>query len=230
MLWSQAKPQYVQWLSAINKLIDFEELRIHAANEVALDQAGSFVAVMLAARAIALVCGVALALTISRGILNQLGAEPSVLGNAASQVAEGNLSPIPGAADAVRGSVLASLGAMQSSLSSLVGRVRSASDSIATGSKEIASGNLDLSHRTESQASNLQQTTASMTELAQTVQTNANTAIEANAMAERASSAAEKGGTVVGHVVSTMEDIATSSRRISEIIGVIDSIAFQTSR
>jgi methyl-accepting chemotaxis protein len=228
LLWSKAKPQYVQWLAAINKLIDFEELRIHGANEVALEQAGGFVRVMLAALAIALVCGIALAWTISRSILDQLGAEPSVLGNAARQVADGNLSPVPGAADAERGGVLASLGAMQSSLSGLVGRVRSASDSIATGSKEIASGNLDLSQRTESQASNLQQTTASMNELAQTVQTNADTAMEANAMAERASSAAEKGGTVVGQVVTTMEDIAASSRKIADIIGVIDGIAFQT--
>jgi len=228
LLWSQAKPQYVQWLAAINKLIDFEERRIQTANQAALDQAGGFVRVMVAALAIALPCGIALAWVISRSIVNQLGAEPAVLGNAARQVAEGNLSPLPGVTDAMRGSVLASLGVMQSSLASLVGRVRSASDSIATGSKEIASGNLDLSQRTASQAGNLQQTTASMTELAQIVQTNAATAMQANAMAERASSAAENGGTVVGQVVTTMEDIASSSRKISDIIGVIDGIAFQT--
>jgi methyl-accepting chemotaxis protein len=227
-LWSKAKPQYEQWLVAINKLIDFEELRIQGANKVALDQADGFVEVMLVALALALMCGLALAWSISRSILDQLGAEPSMLGNAARQVAEGNLNPVPGAAGATRGSVLASLAAMQASLSTLVGKVRFASDSIANGSKEIASGNLDLSQRTESQASNLQQTTASMNELAKTVQTNADTAIEANSMAERASAAAEKGGAVVGHVVSTMQDIAASSRKIADIIGVIDGIAFQT--
>ena len=228
MLWSQAKPQYVRWLAAINKLIDFEELRIQSANKLALEQAGSFVSVMLAALGLSLLCGAALAWSISRSILNQLGAEPSILGNAARQVAEGNLNPVPGAATSKKESVLASLGAMQASLSILVGQVRRASDSIATGSKEIATGNLDLSQRTESQASNLQQTTASMNQLAQTVKTNADTAIEANEMAGRASAAAEKGGEVVGQVVSTMQDIATSSKKIADIIGVIDGIAFQT--
>ena len=228
MLWTEAKPQYVQWLAAINKLIDFEEARIQSANKTALDQAGSFVAVMLTALAASLVCGVSLAWSISRSILQQLGAEPTVLGDAARRVADGNLNPVPGAAQAQPGSVLASLGAMQVSLSNLVGKVRDASDSIAIGSQEIARGNLDLSERTESQATNLQQTAASMNQLSQTVLANAETALEANAMAGRASAAAEKGGTVMSEVVSTMSDITQSSKKISDIIGTIDSIAFQT--
>ncbi len=228
LLWQQAKPQYVQWLAAINRLIDFEEARIQAENAVALREAGSFRAVMLSALAAALLCGVLLAWALSRSIVRQLGAEPEALGAAASRVAQGDLSPVPGAAQAPAGSVLASLGAMQRSLAQLVGAVRGASDSIATGSSEIATGNVDLSSRTESQASHLQQTAAAMEELSQTVQANAETASRADTMAGSASAAAVKGGEVVGQVVTTMHDIADSSRKIADIIGVIDGIAFQT--
>jgi methyl-accepting chemotaxis protein len=227
-LWSEAKPQYVQWLAAVNKLIDYEEARIQAANRVALDEAGGFLVVMLVALGGALLCGGALAWLISRSVLRQLGAEPQALGDAARRVAEGDLSPVPGSAAAPAGSVLESLGAMQQSLARLVGAVRGASDSIATGSQEIATGNNDLSRRTETQASHLQQTAAAMEQLSQTVRANADTAMEADQMAGSASAAAEKGGEVVSRVVTTMEDIAQSSRRIADIIGVIDGIAFQT--
>ena len=228
LLWTQAKPQYVKWLASINKLIDFEEGLIQIQGRFAIEEAGSFIRVMLVATGLALLCGSALAFVLSRGIVRQLGAEPGELGGAAERVAAGDLNPVPGAASAPAGSVLASLGTMQASLARLVGAVRGASELIATGSQEIASGNTDLSQRTESQAGNLQQTTASMQRLSQTVQTNADTAAEANTMAGSASAAAEKGGAVVGQVVTTMQDIAGSSRKIADIIGVIDGIAFQT--
>ena len=102
------------------------------------------------------------------------------------------------------------------------------SDSIATGSTQIAIGNADLSQRTEEQASNLQQTAASMEQLSGTVQASADTAQQASALARSASQAATKGGEVVGNVVGTMDEIIASSRKISDIIGVIDGIAFQT--
>ena len=228
LLWGEAKPQYVQWLGAINQLIDFEEGLIQERNRTAMEAAAGFRALMLGALVLALLIGGALAWTISRSILGQLGAEPADLGDAAKRVAAGDLSPVPGAAQAPAGSVLASLGSMQASLATLVGSVRQASDSIATGSHEIATGNSDLSQRTESQASNVQQTTAAMQQLAQTVQDNAEAAQQANAMAGQASQAAEKGGSVVSEVVHTMEGITASSRKIADIIGVIDSIAFQT--
>ena len=116
MLWTQAKPQYVQWLASINKLIDFQELRIQAANQQALAEAGRFVTVMLTALAASLLAGGLLAWLIPRSILRQLGAEPAVLGNAAQRVADGDLSPVRGAAQAAEHSVLASLGAMQFNL------------------------------------------------------------------------------------------------------------------
>ena len=227
-LWTQAKPQYVQWLAAINRLIDFEEERVQAKNKIALAQASGFLAVMLAALALSLALGIALASWISRSITRQLGAEPDALGDAARRVSEGDLQPVANADTAPVGSVLASLGAMQRSLAQVVGDVRQASDSIATGSVEIASGNADLSQRTERQASSLQQTSASMEQMNASVQNNADTARQAAQLASSASAAAARGGEVVGQVVSTMEDISGSSRKIGDIIGVIDGIAFQT--
>jgi len=228
LLWTQAKPQYVQWLASINKLIDYEEARIQTQNRIALDQAGSFVTVMLAALGVALVFGIAMAWTLSRSIVRQLGAEPDRLGQVARTVSDGDLHPVQGALQAPAGSVLASLGAMQTSLAQVVGQVRHAADAIATGSAEIASGNGDLSRRTELQASSLQQTAASMEEMTATVRNNADTARQATQLATSASQAAEKGGQVVHQVVATMNDISASSRKIADIIGVIDGIAFQT--
>ena len=228
LLWSQAKPQYVQWLAAINQLIDYEEQRIQVENKIALEEAEGFLTVMLTALTLALLCGAALAWTLSRSIVQQLGAEPQALGDAARRVAAGDLSPIPGADQAPADSVLASLGAMRTSLASIVAQVRQASDSIDTGSAEIATGNADLSVRTEQQASNLQQTASSMMQMNTAVKANADTARHATQLASSASVAATKGGEVVGQVVATMDEISASSRKIADIIGVIDGIAFQT--
>ena len=165
---------------------------------------------------------------IIRRLMRALGAEPADLSVAAQKVADGNLSSVSGSDRAHAGSVLASLGAMQSSLAAIVTQVREVSDSIATGSAEIATGNADLSQRTEEQASALQQTAATMDELGTTVRNNANNAQQANELAMSASGVATKGGDVVNEVVSTMKGINDSSKKISDIIGVIDGIAFQT--
>ncbi|MDW5443457.1 methyl-accepting chemotaxis protein [Polaromonas sp. SM01] len=124
--------------------------------------------------------------------------------------------------------LLTSLSAMQSSLSTIVGNVRQGSDTIATASGQIASGNQDLSSRTEEQASSLEETAASMEELTSTVKQNADNARQANQLAVSASSVAVRGGSVVAEVVGTMGAINASSRKIVDIIGVIDGIAFQT--
>ena len=120
------------------------------------------------------------------------------------------------------------LQAMQSNLAQLVGQVQLASNSIAIASQEIASGNTDLSSRTEQTASNLQQTVASLEELTSTVQQTADAAGQANQLAAVASQTAGQGGAVVQGAVVSMQEIADSSRRIADIIGLIDSIAFQT--
>ena len=177
---------------------------------------------------LAVALAIGLAMVITRSIIRALGAEPAQLGAAAQRVASGDLGEVAGAASAPKGSVLSSLGDMQASLAHVVSQVRNASDSIATGTREIATGNADLSQRTEEQASNLQQTASSMEQMNATIKHNADTAVQATQLAASASSAAQRGGEVVGRVVSTMDEITASSRKIADIIGVIDGIAFQT--
>ena len=126
-------------------------------------------------------------------------------------------------ADLMRG-----LNKMQTQLRTLVGQVRSATDNISVVSAEIATGNQDLSVRTEQTASNLQQTASSMTQLTGTVKQSADSAHQANQLAASAAEVAARGGSVVSQVVSTMDEINASSKKIADIIGVIDGIAFQT--
>ncbi|WAC73379.1 methyl-accepting chemotaxis protein [Roseateles sp. SL47] len=126
------------------------------------------------------------------------------------------------------GRLLHSLRSMQTALTGLIGDVRSSTDSINTASAEIATGNMDLSGRTEQTASNLQEAAASLTQLTGTVRQTADAATTANQLASHATTTAQRGGTVMSQVVSTMGEISDSSRRIGDIIGVIDGIAFQT--
>ncbi|MEW5887143.1 MAG: methyl-accepting chemotaxis protein [Pseudomonadota bacterium] len=126
------------------------------------------------------------------------------------------------------GQLLRALQDMNQSLGKIITQVSQSAQSVASASSQIAAGNQDLSGRTEHQASALEQTTASMQELTQTVQRNTDSSRHANQLAESASAVAVRGGTVVAQVVQTMEAINTSSRKIADIIGVIDGIAFQT--
>jgi methyl-accepting chemotaxis protein len=183
---------------------------------------------LLVACLIALATSVVAGALIARSLARALGAEPGALGEAAQRVAGGDLSPVVGAESAPSGSVLESLGAMQQSLVQIVSQVRGASDSIATGTSQISVGNTDLSQRTEEQASALQQTAATMDEFGTTVRHNADSAKLANQLAHNASDVASKGGAVVAQVVDTMKGINDSSKKIGDIIGVIDGIAFQT--
>ncbi len=183
---------------------------------------------LLALAAAALMAAAALGTLITRRLLNALGAEPDALNSAASRVADGDLSPIAGAAQAPQGSVMASMARMQGSLVQLIGRVRTSADSIATASSQIATGNQDLSGRTEQQASALEQTSAQMHQMTDTVRNSAASARQATQLANEASAVASQGGEMVGRVVQTMNEISDSSRKIADIIGVIDGIAFQT--
>ncbi|HEX7936590.1 MAG TPA: methyl-accepting chemotaxis protein [Paraburkholderia sp.] len=178
--------------------------------------------------AIILVAGLAVALSFSRAITRKLGGEPDDAREAARQIAQGNLDVDlhlrPGDSD----SLMAAMKEMTVSLARIVRDVRASSHAIATGAAQIASGNGYLSERTEEQASALQQTASSMEQLSATVKQNAAHACEASELAIGASSIAAQGGNVVGAVVETMKDINGSSRKIGEIIGIIDDIAAQT--
>jgi methyl-accepting chemotaxis protein len=169
-------------------------------------------------------CGV----WIRRSIWAAVGGEPAQAAAVARSVAQGDLSFRVPVAVNDRHSIMAALAQMSEYLVTIVAQVRASSDSIATGSSEIAQGNQDLSHRTEQQASSLEETAASMEELSSTVKQNADNARQANQLALGASTVAIKGGEVVGQVVDTMKGINDSSKKIADIISVIDSIAFQT--
>jgi methyl-accepting chemotaxis protein len=149
----------------------------------------------------------------------------------ARQIADGNLAGVlrsgPARTDVI-GELQEALSDMRSHLSGVVQGVRESADAVATASSQIAMGNMDLSRRTEQQASALEETAASMEELSATVKLNANNALEANRLAEGASSVATRGGDVVDQVVTTMQGIQRSAQKIADISSMIDSIAFQT--
>ena len=175
--------------------------------------------------AIALVVGVVAAVVISRSITAPIQSAVHI----ASQVAAGDLTSkisVHGRDEAAQ--LLRSLQDMQDNLVKVVGNVRQNADSVATASAQIAQGNADLSQRTEEQASALEETAATMEQLGTTVRHNADNARQANQLARSATTVAEQGGQVVGEVVTTMQGISDSSRKIGDIIGVIDGIAFQT--
>ena len=172
--------------------------------------------------------GVVIGVWMARNLQRQLGGEPADVAAAARAIAAGDLSTTIDDRHAAPGSVVRAMHDMQESLRTIVGTVRASSDSIATGAGQISSGTADLSQRTEQQASNLEQTAASMEQIASTVQTNADTARQATQLASNASQTAHRGGEVMGQVVTTMADINEASRKISDIISVIDGIAFQT--
>ncbi|MEO8170784.1 MAG: methyl-accepting chemotaxis protein [Oxalobacteraceae bacterium] len=167
-------------------------------------------------------------LIITRGLLRQLGGEPSYAAEIVEKISGGDLSAAITLKPGDNSSLLFAMKSMRDHLATIVGNVRSGTDSIATASGQIAAGNFDLSSRTEEQASTLEQTAASMEELTGTVKQNADNARQANQLAASASDVAVKGGTVVAQVVETMDAINVSAGKIADIIGVIDGIAFQT--
>ena len=170
----------------------------------------------------------AIILLVARSIEKSIGGDPEYAAGIASGIAGGDLTVDVQTRPDDRTSLLFAMQSMRDSLAQVVGQVRQGTDSMANATGEIAAGNQDLSSRTEQQASSLEQTAASMEELTSTVKQNADNARQANQLALSASEVAVKGGSVVAQVVGTMDAINGSSRKIVDIIGVIDSIAFQT--
>lgn len=183
---------------------------------------------LLAIVAVLLIAISILAWNMLRTLFRQLGGEPQYAVDVVRQIADGNLMVDVQTRPGDQSSILFAIRVMRDNLAHLVSQVRSSTHSITTASMQIASGNEDLSSRTESQASALEETAAAMEQLTSTVHNNAENARQANTLAQSASDVAVRGGTVVKQVVNTMDSINGSSRKVVDIIGVIDSIAFQT--
>jgi len=225
---NECRPQLAALLKAAREYIEYSKLQAAQGVEASSAAYSTQRVLLLAVSALAAAVAAFLGWMITRRLVGSLGAEPVDLSGIARRVADGDLSPVRGAAQAGAGSVLASMGAMQAQLVGLIGQVRKSAEAIATASAQIAQGNQDLSGRTEEQASALEQTASSMEQLGSTVKQNADNARQASQLAEKSSSVAVKGGEVVSQVVDTMKGINDSSKRIADIIAVIDGIAFQT--
>lgn len=209
----------------LNKMVDFNHHGGEEAGRLADRAYGTATWAIWICLALVVLVGLALAITVANMMAKPLENAAAVL----KAVAEGDLTQRvqTNRKDEI-GDMQSALAQMVSSLADTVNMVRVGADSVATASSQIAQGNTDLSARTETQASSLQETAAAVEEMAGTVRTNADNARQANQLASAASEVASRGGEVVSQVVDTMNGIQSSSQKISDIIGVIDGIAFQT--
>ncbi|MFZ6767934.1 methyl-accepting chemotaxis protein [Undibacterium sp. Di26W] len=222
------RPVQKKWLDTLDELVTLEDKMNGQTAEEAKSAFKAATTMMLVLGALALAGGILAAWAISRSLLKQLGGEPDYAATIAGQIAAGDLSGQIDLKSGDQDSLLFEMKNMRDSLVNIVAQVRTGTDTIATASSEIATGNLDLSSRTEQQAGSLEKTTSSMKELTTTVKQNADNAREANQLAASASEVARQGGVVVAQVVDTMGSINESSKKIVDIISVIDGIAFQT--
>jgi len=228
VLIKEIRPVQKKWLDALADLAVLEDKQN---SQAASDARGAFAvarSLMISLGVVALLAGAMAAFWITNRLLKQLGGEPDYAARIAAQIAAGDLASTIDTKQNDRTSLLAAMKAMRDSLVNIVGEVRIGTVAIATASGEIAAGNLDLSTRTEQQASSLERTTSLMDELTVTVKQNADNARQADQLAASASEVALKGGYVVSQVVETMGSINDSAKRIVDIISVIDGIAFQT--
>ncbi|PVX36744.1 methyl-accepting chemotaxis protein [Janthinobacterium sp. 78] len=228
LLAQQVGPAFVDWLASVNKLIDLEEKMSQDATAGARALSSSFFTWMLLLCSVAIAAGVSSAWYIGRGLLQQLGGQPDYAVSIVTRIAAGDLSVAIHTAKDDHSSLLFAMKKMRDNLVGIVAQVRTGTETIFNASTEIAAGNFDLSSRTERQAGTLEETASSLEELTSTVRQNADNARQANVLAESASEVAVRGGAVVAQVVETMAAINESSKKIVDIIGVIDSIAFQT--
>ncbi len=229
LLNARETPLWRQMRADLLQLIKDKSAAVESAKSDMARRTRLLLALSLALAAAAVAAGVGVSWWLTRSVIGQLGGEPDQAAAVAGAIAAGDLTQGIALRDERDArSLMAAMRRMRDSLAHLVQRVRDGTDAITTASSEIAAGNTDLSSRTEEQASALQQTAASMEQLTATVQQNMQNVHLANDLATQASDVAQRGGDVVGQVVDTMAAIHGSARRIVDIIGVIDSIAFQT--
>ena len=228
VLLNELQPLQTRTIVAMDEMVLHleQQLNAAAAQAAAAHQAARRHTLLITLAAILL--GGALAWAITRSLLRQLGGEPGYAAEIAGRIAKGELDVEVALRDGDRDSLLFAMETMRARLADLVGHVRQATHHIAHASSDIASGNADLSARTEVQAGSLEETASTMEELTSTVKQNAGHARTANELARAASGVAARGGEVVAQVVDTMGSIHDSSKKIVDIISVIDGIAFQT--
>jgi methyl-accepting chemotaxis protein len=224
-LFAEVIPAQDKYFEALKEMTKFQVSLMDKSVEKSASESSSAAKLMLIFAGIAIALSIICAVIITRSITRPLNDAVVI----ASAVAAGDLTmDIEATAKDETGQLLKALKSMNESLHKIVSEVRAGTDTINTASGEIASGNLDLSSRTEQQAGSLEETASAMEELTSTVKQNADNARQANTLAESASSVAIQGGSVVSQVVETMGDINDSSKKIVDIISVIDGIAFQT--
>jgi methyl-accepting chemotaxis protein len=224
----ETMPALDTFMKAISELVALQGQILEKSGEEALASYQSGRDLMAALGVLAAFIGLSVAWFITRGLLKQLGGEPDYAAAVVTKIATGDLSVAIETRDGDQSSLLFAMKRMREGLTGIVTRVRGTTESITTASLEIAQGNADLSQRTEEQASSLEETASSMEELTSAVRQNTENARQANQLATSASDIAVKGGKVVSEAVHTMASISDSSKKIAEIIYVIDSIAFQT--
>jgi methyl-accepting chemotaxis protein len=216
------------YIGALNAMVAFQEKKMTDSGELSLSLYKNALTVMIGLGLAAMLFGIAMAWIITRGLSKQLGGEPRDAARIAMQIAGGDLTAVVDVRTGDDASMMFAMKAMRDKLIDIVSDVRGGTETIATASGEIAAGNLDLSSRTEQQAASLEETASSMEQITSTVKQNADNARQANLLATTASEVAVAGGLVVSQVVDTMNEINDSAKKIVDIIGVIDGIAFQT--
>ncbi|NUU00622.1 HAMP domain-containing protein [Herbaspirillum robiniae] len=218
-------PSQNAFLASANSFIEVQDQQLKSAGARAFDEGTVAVNVVLLFSVLAALAAVGLGYVLTRSIVRPLGEAVRIAGN----VAQGDLGSIIAVSSRDEtGQLMSALAHMNGNLLKIVREVRAGTDAIDTASGEIASGNLDLSARTEQQAGSIEETASAIEQMTSTVKQNADNAAQANRLAESASGVALQGGEVMTRVVRTMSDIHASSKKIVDIIGVIDGIAFQT--
>jgi methyl-accepting chemotaxis protein len=222
---SPLRRKIVGEIGALIKEVQAEQGVANAASAALFQQSKMLIMIVAA---LAAVLGVLVAWAITRSLQNQLGSEPAYAAQVSNRIAHGELAVDVHVRHGDDASLIHSIRAMRDNLAMIVGRVRTGTDAIAAASSEIADGNTDLAQRTEQQAGAIEEVASALEQLTATVRENAGNAQRANVLAQSASDVSAEGGSVVEKVVVTMHSINASSRKIVDIISVIDGIAFQT--
>ena len=225
VLLKEVRPSQRKWLDILDEMLTLQDKRTTASVDAATASYESARSLVISLALAAVVLGALIAWFITRSVTRPL----AEAGQLAARVADGDLtSRIDVTTKDETGQLLQSMKTMNDNLKDMVGKINETASSVATGAGQISAGNSNLSQRTEEQAASLEETASSMEELTSTVKQNADNARQANQLAAAAREQAEKGGVVVGKAIAAMGGINSASKKIADIIGVIDEIAFQT--